>query len=164
MDGILNNRINKWILEFSQSELDWDSYHIDEFQEYKIPKSKWIEYAFKVYSICEEILLQCKTKNSVALCFELNITTSHCSVPLRLSRQCFSKTESHPEIYLFKNKEKRSDLLSEALYLHDLSVLYDMQVYLLEKRDDVYWRWLFFMDKDTASVPNNKGKVRYKEE
>ena len=164
MDGILNNRINKWILEFSQSELDWDSYHIDEFQECKIPKSKWIEYAFKVYSICEEILLQCKTKNSVALCFELNITTSHCSVPLRLSRQCFSKTESHPEIYLFKNKEKRSDLLSEALYLHDLSVLYDMQVYLLEKRDDVYWRWLFFMDKDTASVPDNKGKVRYKEE
>lgn len=164
MDGILNNRINKWILEFSQSELDWDSYHIDEFQECKIPKSKWIEYAFKVYSICEEILLQCKTKNSVALCFELNITTSHCSVPLRLSRQCFSKTESHPEIYLFKNKEKRSDLLSEALYLHDLSVLYDMQVYLLEKRDDVYWRWLFFMDKDTASVPNNKGKVRYKKE
>ena len=142
MDKTLNDRITKWILEFSQSELDWDSYHIDEFQECKIPK----------------------TKNSVALSFELNITTSHCPVPLSLSRQCFSKTESHPEIYLFKNKEKRSDLLSEALYLHDLSVLYDMQVYLLEKRDDVYWRWLFFMDKDTASVPNNKGKVRYKEE
>lgn len=148
MDKTLNDRITKWILEFSQSELDWDSYHIDEFQECKIPKSKWIEYAFKVYSICEKILLQCKTKNSVALCFELNITTSHCPAPLSLSRQCFSKTESHPEIYLFKNKEKRSDLLSEALYLHDLSVLYDMQVYLLEKRDDVYWRWLFFMDNE----------------
>lgn len=148
MDKTLNDRITKWILEFSQSELDWDSYHIDEFQECKIPKSKWIEYAFKVYSICEKILLQCKTKNSVALCFELSITTSHCPAPLSLSRQCFSKTESHPEIYLFKNKEKRSDLLSEALYLHDLSVLYDMQVYLLEKRDDVYWRWLFFMDNE----------------
>ena len=39
MDKTLNDRITKWILEFSQSELDWDSYHIDEFQECKIPKS-----------------------------------------------------------------------------------------------------------------------------
>lgn len=147
MDGILNNKINKWISEFSQSELDWDSYHINELQECRIPKSKWTESAFKAYSLCEKTLLQYKTKNSVALCFELNITTSHRPAPLSLSRQCFNKTNSHPEIYLFKNRAKRSDLLSEAKYLQDLSASYNMQVYLLEKKEDVYWRWLFFVEK-----------------
>ena len=91
MDGILNNKINKWISEFSQSELDWDSYHINELQECRITKSKWTESAFKAYSLCEKTLLQYKTKNSVALCFELNITTSHRPAPLSLSRQCFNK-------------------------------------------------------------------------
>jgi len=151
MDGILNEKITKWISDFSKSELDWDSYHIDELQECKIPKNKWVESAFKVYSLCEKTLLQCKEKNSVALCFELNITTSHCHAPLSLSRQCFSKTDTYPEIYLFKNKEKRSNLLSEALYLQDLSASYNMQVYLLEDKDDVYWRWLFFMEKDSSN-------------
>ena len=155
MDKTLNDRITKWILEFSQSELDWDSYHIDELQECKISKGKWVESAFKAYSLCEKTVLQCNAKNSVALCFELSITTSHCPAPLSLSRQCFNKTNSHPEIYLFKDQEKRSYLLSEAIYLQDLSASYNMQVYLLEKKEDVYWRWLFFMEKDTVYDPDN---------
>lgn len=140
MDGKLNKRICNWISEFSKSNLEWDSYHIDELQGCKIPKSEWVECAFKAYSLCKKTILQCGTGISVALCFELNITTSHCPVPLSLTRQCFNKTNTHPEVYLFKNNEKQSWLLSDALYLLDLSALYNMQVYLLERKDDVYWR------------------------
>lgn len=50
-------------------------------------------------------------------------------------------------VVLCASAAKRSDLLSEAKYLQDLSASYNMQVYLLEKKEDVYWRWLFFVEK-----------------
>lgn len=148
MEEILNKRINNWIKEFSDGKLEWDSYHINELHEREIPKSKWIECAFKAYSLCEKAIHQSNTEISAALCFELNITTSHCPVPSSLSKQCFNKTDTPPEVYLFMNKEERSWHLDDALYLQDLSASYNMQVYLREDRDDVYWRWLFFMEND----------------
>ncbi len=148
MGGILNKRISNWISEFSENTLEWDSYHIDELQESKVSKSEWIGNAFKIYSLCKEYIRQSSTKTSIALCFELNVTISHRPAPLRLSRQCFNKTDASPEIYLFKDEKERSNRLSKALYLQGNSALYNMQVILLEKKDDVYWRWLFFMDKD----------------
>ena len=149
MDGILNDRINNWIKDFSNNSLDWDSYHIDELQKDNIPKSKWINNAFKIYSLCVVSISRNNTNITAALCFELNITTSHRPVPISLSRQCFNKTDTPPEIFLFKNEKERSISLSEAVYLRNNSILNNMQVYLLEKKNDVYWRWLFFMDKET---------------
>lgn len=149
MDGILNERISNWISEFSESKLEWDSYHIDELQACKVSKSDWVDSAFEIFALCKDYISQSNTKMSIALCFELNITLSHRPAPLKLSRQCFSKTNTLPEIYLFKDEKERSLSLSGALYLQEISVLYNMQVYLLEKKDDVYWRWLFLIDKET---------------
>ena len=146
MDRILNNRINNWIKDFSNSTLDWDSYHINELQGDLISKNKWIEKAFEIFSLCKESKNQCDAKISIALCFELNITASHCLTPLKLSRQCFNKTSTYPEVYIFKNKEELSLRLANASYLPEQSILYDTPVYLIEKKEDVYYRWLFFME------------------
>ena len=41
MDGMLNNRIAKWVNEFSRGSLEKDSYHIDELLEIDCPKNNW---------------------------------------------------------------------------------------------------------------------------
>ena len=102
MDGILNNRINQWIKDFSNSTLDWDSYHINELHETIIPKNDWIENAFEIFASCKKSKNQSDTKISVTLCFEINVTNSRCPIPMKLSRQCFRNTSTYPEIYIFK--------------------------------------------------------------
>lgn len=147
MDGILNNKINQWIVEFSSSTIVWDSYHINELREDRISKNEWIEKAFELFLLCKTYKNQCNTNLALTLCFELNVTKSHCTIPLKLSRQCFSKTSTYPEVYVFKNKEELSlRLLPNAKYLPMQSDLYSMPVYLIEKKEDVYYRWLFFME------------------
>lgn len=148
MDGILNNKINQWIKDFSSSTLVWDSYHINELQEDKISKNEWIEKAFEIFSLCKTNKNLCNTNLAFTLCFELNVTKYHCTIPLKLSRQCFNKTSTYPEIYVFKNKEEQSlRLLSNAVYLPTQSESYNMPVYLMEKKEDFYYRWLFFMER-----------------
>ena len=120
---------------------------------------EWYEKEFGNYdeeavSEVESLINDLWKHNKIEFTFDANALwgfdvsgSSHRPAPLSLSRQCFNKTNSHPEIYLFKSRAKRSDLLSEAKYLQDLSASYNMQVYLLEKKEDVYWRWLFFVEK-----------------
>lgn len=149
MGGILNNRIKKWIKDFSSSTLDWDSYHINELQGDMISKNEWIEKAFEIFSLCVKSKSQSDTKITIALCFELNATNSRCPIPQKLSRRCFCNTSTYPEVYIFKNEEERSLRLANAVYLPKQSDLYNMPVYLVEKKEDVYYRWLFFMEYES---------------
>ena len=148
MDGILNSKIKRWVVEFSKSTLDWDSYHINELQNFNIQKKDWVQCAFNIYSLCKKIINNNHIQISASLCFELNITKSHRLVPPRLSKQCFNKTNTFPEVYLFKNDARHYLLKSGAVYLQNLSYYYDMRVFLLEDKEDVFWRWLFFIDKN----------------
>ena len=138
---MINGRIQHWIEDFSANQQELDSYHIDELLSHSVPKKEWISKAFELYAICTQY--NTNSKISVLLCFELNITNHKCTIPRKLSRQCFNLTDTPPEIYLYKGDIK-SLFFDNTDYVPELSKLYKMSVYYSEKVEDVHYRWLYF--------------------
>lgn len=145
MDGILNDRITKWILDFSKSELDKDSYHIDELLKTDCPKKSWIDYAWKCYYQAES---ECSKFDNirVLLVFYLNTTCNVRPLPKSLNRQLFNTIETPPEIFLMKNLE--NDFFADDVLLEELGKQYSMQCYYSEEQDEAdgtYWHYLYFI-------------------
>ncbi len=144
MDGILSDKIKKWVKEFSTSSLDRDGYHIDELFESDCPKGKWIDYAWECY---HQAISECSKFDNiqVILTFYLNTTLSARPHPKAISRQLFNTIDTPPEIFLIKNIE--SDYFSNDVLLEELGDLYSMHCYYLEETDEsdnTYWHYLYF--------------------
>ena len=145
MDRILNDRITKWILDFSKSELDKDSYHIDELLKTDCPKKSWIDYAWKCYYQAES---ECSKFDDIRVLwvFYLNTTCNVRPLPKSLNRQLFNTIETPPEIFLTKNLE--DDFFADDVLLEELGKQYSMQFYYSEEQDEAdgtYWHYLYFI-------------------
>ena len=138
---MIHSKIQHWIEDFSAKPQVSDSYHIDELLSHSVPKKEWISKAFDLYSLCAQY--NPNNKISIELCFELNRTILKCPIPRKLSRQCFNRTNTPPEIYLHKG-DSTSLFPDNGIYVPKLSELYKMSVYYFEKAEDVYYRWIFF--------------------
>ena len=144
MDGMLNNRITKWVKEFSNSLLEMDSYHIDELLEIDCPKNKWIDDAWRCYS---QAVTECSKIGNihVLLVFYLNTTHNTRPQPKALNRQLFSTIYTPPEIFFIKNFER--DFFAGTVMLKELGERYSMSCYYLEdfdETDNTYWHYLYF--------------------
>lgn len=146
MDGMLNNRMKKWIKEFSYSSLEKDSYHIDELMEIDCPKKNWIEYAWRCYNQAKS---ECSNFDNiqVILVFYLNTTRSKRPCPKSINRQLFYNMVTPPEIFLIKNLEK--DFFKGDVNSYELGEQYSMSCYYIEDFDETdytYWHYLYFTD------------------
>ncbi len=144
MDGILNNRIAKWIKEFSIGSLEKDSFHIDELLEIDCPKKNWLNYAWRCY---RHAFTECSKYGNihVLLVFYLNTTSSTRPHPKALNSQLFRTIDIPPEIFLMKNFER--DFFAGDVLLKELGERYSMSCYYLEdfdEADNTYWHYLYF--------------------
>ena len=144
MDGILNNRIAKWVNEFSIGSLEKDSYHIDELLEIDCPKKNWIDHAWECYK--QAVSESSKIGNLyVLLVFYLNTTHSTRPHPNALNRQLFSTIDTPPEIFIMKNFDR--DFFAGDILLKELGEQYSMNCYYSEdfdETDNTYWHYLYF--------------------
>ncbi len=146
MDKTLNDRIAKWVNEFSRGALEKDSYHIDELLEIDCPKNNWIDHAWRCYS---QAVTECSKMGNihVLLVFYLNTTHSARPYPKALNRQLFCTIDTPPEIFLMKNFEW--DFFADNVFLKELGEQYSMSCYYLEdfdESDNTFWHYLYFTD------------------
>lgn len=147
MSRTRKNHINLgWIEKFVDSDKRQDSWHIDEILPFTPDKSQWIESAWMCYYLVKNLSKQYKNI-SVALCFELNVTTTSRPMPAKLSGRLFCKTQTPPEIYVFKDAPE--SYLLEYTYHKELAEQYHMKCYYTEHQDEqdgTFWRWIFFTE------------------
>ncbi|MBQ9426690.1 MAG: hypothetical protein IJU36_03575 [Paludibacteraceae bacterium] len=139
------SKIFTWIDEFAKNSLSIDSYHIDElFGEYNMIKKKdWFTKAFDLFTLCYQYSQVLNNSIGVFLCYELNITTNKCPIPKIINSRCFVHTDTPPEIFIFKEGYLKEEPFKDWQYVPHLSNLYEIPVYLFERKEDVYWRWIF---------------------
>lgn len=144
MDGILNNKIKKWIFQFNRSNLRYDSYHIDELFARKCLKNEWIDCAWECYRVVETI---CDSYSNihVLLVFYLNNTLHPRPHPKVINRHLFNNIDTPPEIVI--SKVKNSMLSSNIKLIEELSDQYFTRCYYEETQDEMdssYWHYLYF--------------------
>lgn len=152
MDGTLNKELiiekfEQWLLGALDKSLNRESFycdiHIDMLYKTKT-KKEWLYAAFLLHKYLVKMVSEKYPDLEIGICFCLS--TAHSShIPKTFTLRNFSKNMRTPPELMIYNKTERNALLENGIFLSEISAKYKMDAYYYEEKEDVIWRWIYFI-------------------
>ena len=153
MDGILKNKkviiekFEKWLSKILNRSVNVTNFygdiHIDMLYKDKTQK-EWLHSALYIHKLLQEQVSNKYPDLELAICFCLS-TTHNSYIPKTFTLRNFNKNMRTPPEILIYNKNEKKLLLKNKVYLSEISDKYKMKAYYYEEKEDVVWRWIYFM-------------------
>ena len=155
MDGRLKNernlinRFEKWLSNKLSKDSCLEKFyadtHIDMFCKVE-DKKEWLNMTFMMYKLLQEGLMEKYPDLELGVCFTLS-TTYQSNIPKTFTLRNFRKGMIVPPELMVFNKKNRMSLLGleHRLFLPEISIKYKMKAYYYENKEDVIWRWIYFV-------------------